>query len=186
MGIIKDWKLDNGDLPMSRQLYYALKPAVWLNLHHWRKQRADRGWSDRDTWGAGEHIAKVTAEMLQHLNDYAYTDWPEWFKENTKDNRGYKNLQSVIDDINNYLDFQTTSWADDLGVDYNHQPDEADEDGFYSLSHIGWVYKDTGKQLTQKEIRAMLNKHHKQEAKLYEKATKAMEFFGHNFASFWD
>lgn len=188
MSIVKDWREDNSGYRLNRQVLYFFSPKVWLRLHKWRKQRADRGWSDRDTWGAGEHIAQMTAEMLQHLNDNTYVDWPEWFKTNTKDNKGYKNLQSVIDDINGYLDFRLTSWSDGLDIASYNVDDWLDkqEGGTYVWKSAGWVDKTTGKKLTEKQLLSRMKKHHKQEEKIYKKATHAMEFFGHNFASFWD
>ena len=64
MGILKDWQEDTDGYVFTAKVTYFFSPKVWLRLHKWRKQRADRGWSDRDTWGAGEHIAQMTAEML--------------------------------------------------------------------------------------------------------------------------
>ena len=188
MSLLKDFREDVSGYKIFYQLRSAVDVRLWLRLHKYRKQRANRGWSDRDAWGAGEHIAKVTAEMLQHLNDYSYCDWPEWFKNNT-DNLGYKNLQSVIDDINNYLEFQYTGWTDGLDVasyDVDDWIEKEPVNGLHVWKSAGWINIETGKKLTEKQVTARISKHHKQEQKLYAKATKAMEFFGRNFASFWD
>ena len=100
MSIFKDWQDDTKGCTASYKVRSFFNIKLWLNLAKWRRQRADRGWSDRDTWGAGEHIAEMTAQMLQHLNDNTYVDWPEWFKLNVQEKDGYKSLQAVIDDIN--------------------------------------------------------------------------------------
>ena len=149
-------------------------------------QRITRGWSDRDTWGAGEYIAKITAEMLQHLNDHAHTDWPEWFELNVQEKNGYKDLQSVIDDINNYLEFSVTSWADGLetakDIEKSFEKDEKTSDIIHKS--LGWT--ENGKKLTEQQITNMIEKWHQEEQRVYKKAIEAFTFFSQNFASFWD
>lgn len=187
MSIFKDWREDTEGYVLSYRLKELVNPRQWLRLHRWRKQRADRGWSDRDTWGAGEHIAKMTSEMLQHLNDNTYVDWPEWFKLNVQEKGGYKSLQAVIDDINQYLVFTETSWADGLETvkDSVEEVFEKREDGSYDYKSPGWVDKN-GKKLTEKQITARIKNWSKKVSESYEKAQKAMEFFGRHFAGFWD
>lgn len=170
MGIYKDWRQDNEGSTLLYKIKSFFNIKDWLMLHKYRKQRADRGWSDRDIWGAGEHIAQMTAEMLQYLNDKYYCNWPDWFKLNILKPGGYKNLQQVIDDINNYLEYQKTSWTDDLDLDDNQS----------------WAYTGTRKKLTEKQISTRIKNYHKKELILYKKANKAMGFFGRHFASFWD
>ena len=172
MGILKDWKNDTDGYVFSAKVKYFFSPKTWLRLHRWRKQRADRGWSDRDLWGAGEHIAAMTADMLETLSK-GRTDWDWWFK-NLKRKEPYENLEDVIADIRNYLDYESsTSWTD-------------------GLEHSGgwrdgkWIDKKTGKTLTDKQITNRIMKHGKEGNRLYKKAAKAMEFFGRNFAGFWD
>lgn len=179
MSLIKDWYKDNKDYTLSHKAGNLFSMSEWKRLHTHRKQRADRGWSNRDTWGAGEHIAKITADMLQHLNDHTYVDWPEWFKLNVQEAEGYKNLQAVIDDINNYLAFTETTWGDDLETTGALLNDDNSVD-------ICFVYKKSGRKVSKKQISALIKKHHDKEAKLYKKATDAMQFFGRHFASFWD
>lgn len=188
MSIFKDWQEDNDGYRLRTKATNLVDPRVWLRLHKWRKQRADRGWSDRDTWGAGEHIARMTAEMLQQLNDHSYCDWPEWFNLNVKEKGkgSYGNLQSVIDDINAYLDYEETSWADGLDTRHN-QLDEIvkkREDGNYEWVGPDWYEGD--KKLTKAAIRNRVNKWHKEGNKKYKRAQKAMQFFGRHFAGFWD
>lgn len=190
MSILRDWKEDNTGVVFGRKVLYFFSPKVWYGLHKSRTQRADRGWSDRDTWGAGEYIAQVTADMLQHLNDNTYVDWPEWFKLNVqeKGKSAYTDLQQVIDDINVYLEFSKTTWADGLDIEvYNSDKlFEKRKNGARKLSDSIWVDATTRKRLTERQIDARINMHHRVGKKLYADATKAMKFFGAHFASFCD
>lgn len=188
MGLIKDWAEDTEGYRFSYRVRSLFDLSLWLRLHKWRKQRANRGWSDRDTWGAGDHIAKMTAEMLQHLNDNTYVDWPEWFNLNVKEKgRGaYKNLQEVIDDINTYLQFTETGWSDGLDTrrDSVDEIVKKREDGNYEWVGPDWY--DGEKKLTEKQITARIHKWHKEFDKKYKKAQKAMGFFARHFSGFWD
>lgn len=181
MGILKDWVEDNACYRLNIYILYFFSPKVWFRLHKYRKQRADRGWSDRDVWGAGEHIAKMTAEILQRLNDNAIADWTAWFENNIQSKSGYKDLQSVIDDINNYLEHEKTSWADGLDIDYNKKKSAG-----HDLSSGRWVDKATREPISEQQIRERTKKWRDEEMRLYKKAQSAMQFFGKNFASFWD
>ena len=178
MSLLKDWRDETEGYAFTAKLSDFFSPKVWSRLHTWRKQRADRGWSDRDTWAAGEHIAQMTAEMLQHLNDDTYVDWPEWFNMNVQENEGYTSLQSVIDDINRYLAFTRTSWGDDLTCEETSVEDEGP-------LHSQWLDK-SGRKVSHKKVTEIMLKHHNKENELYKKATEAMQFFGRHFASFWD
>lgn len=184
MSIFKDWYEDNKNYLIKRRLLYLVSPEVWLRLHRWRKQRANRGWSDRDVWNAGDHIAKITAEMLQDLNDHSYCDWPEWFKLNVKEEGkgAYKNLQQVINDINNYLEFAETTWGEDLT---SYTPDSPHDSLEQNIMDTIW-YDKKGKKVSEQRIKILINKHADKEMKLYKKATKAMQFFGRHFTGFWD
>jgi len=177
MSIFKDWQQDTNGLVFRYRLKELIDPRVWLRLHKWRKQRANRGWSDRDAWGAGDHIAQMTAEMLQHLNDKGHVDWPHWFEYNIQEKGSYKNIQSIVNDINNYLEFmKTDSWAEGLESKTIKNADFLD---------ISWLDKN-GKKLSEKQISARIKKYTKKENDLYNKATNAMQFFSRNFGSFWD
>lgn len=190
MSIFKDFAEDVSGYRYRKQAQELIDPRTWLHLHRWRRQRADRGWSDRDTWGAGEHIAKMTAEMLQQLNDHTYVDWPMWVKLNVKEEGkgAYKNLQSVIDDINKYLDHQETSWADGLTTvnDEIEKVFTKREDGNYGYHSPDWVDLQTGKKVTQAAITHRIHKWAAEDRNLYKKAQKAMGFFSRHFAGFWD
>lgn len=189
MGILKDFREHHDGYRISIKVFYFFSPRVWLRLHKYRKQRADRGWSDKDTWGAGEYIARMTAEMLQHLNDNSYVDWPQWFKVHVQDKKSgsYNNLQSIIDDINNYLDLSVASWADGL-VAIDDEPEKIfskREDGTFEYKSPTWIDQN-GKKLTEKQITTRIKNRYKQEEKLHKKATDAMQFFGKYFTGFWD
>lgn len=186
MSIFKDLKEDTDGYRFKTKLANMVSPSQWRRLHTWRKQRANRGWSDRDTWGAGEHIAKITAEMLQHLNDKSHVDWPEWFKLNVqeKGKDTYKSLQQVIDDINAYLVFSVTTWGDDLTCEGNMFED--DKGGEFKHLNTTWRYEKNGRKLSEQQISARIKSWSKEYERLYNKAVKAMSFFARHFASFWD
>lgn len=188
MGLIKDWAEDTEGYRFSYRVRSLFDLSLWLRLHKWRKQRANRGWSDRDTWGAGDHIAQMTAEMLQHLNDKTYVDWPEWFNLNVKEKgRGaYKNLQEVIDDINAYLDHEKTSWSDGLDTKRDSVDEivKKREDGNYQWVGPDWY--DGDKKLTEAQVTQRIHKWSKQNNLKYKKAQKAMGFFARHFSGFWD
>jgi hypothetical protein len=188
MGLVRDWIEDTEGYRFGYRVRSFFSPSLWLRLHKWRKQRANRGWSDRDTWGAGDHIAQMTAEMLQYLQDHSYCDWPEWFKLNVREEGkgAYKNLQEVIDDINAYLEFQKTSWSDGLDTKRDRVDEvfEKREDGNYQ--YVGPDWYEGEKKLTQDAVRHRINKWRKEELKLYKKAQKAMGFFSRHFSGFWD
>jgi hypothetical protein len=178
MGIIKDWRDNNSSFRVSTKIYSLFSPKEWYELHKCRKQRANRGWSNRDAWEAGDYVAKIVADMLFYLKDNSYVDWEWWFDNKYKKGKNnYKDLQSIIDDINNYLEFQKTSWADGL---------DADIDDVKKFSDIKWSDVATGKKLTDKQVTARINKYAAQEAEVYKKASRAMKFFGENFSDFWD
>jgi hypothetical protein len=188
VGLLKDWKEDNSGYRFQTQVAHFFDPREWLRLQKWRTQRANRGWSDRDTWGAGDHIARMTAEMLTRLRDHTYVDWDAWFDLNVKEEgkNVYKNLTEVIEDITKYLDFEETSWADGLDT----RRDSVDEifkkrsDQMYE--YIGPDWYEGEKKLSEAAIKHRINKWHKEEQKLYKKAQKAMSFFSRNFSAFWD
>lgn len=175
MGILKDWVQDNRDYRLKYQILNIINLKLWYRLWLFRRQRANRGWSDRDIWNMGEHIAQMTAEMLQHLKDEGSCDWEITFKIDLK-NKKYKDLQSVIDDINSYLDFTKTSWGDDLDC-------KISGDGLELKAT--WFDKN-GKEVSDKQIGSKIKKHRDTELKLYKDAANAMKFFGQNFSSFWD
>lgn len=189
MSIFKDWREDNEGYRFIYKVKSLFNVREWFYLHKWRKQRADRGWSYRDTWGAGEHIAQMTAEMLQCLNDKSHVDWPQWFELNVKEEGkgAYKSMQEVIDDITAYLEYEKTSWADGLDTKRDSLKEifEKREDGNYDYKSPDWIDKK-GKKLSDTALKNRINKWQKEQLRLYKNAIKAMSFFSRHFASFWD
>lgn len=183
MSIFKDWIEDTDGYVLTSRIRSFFDPKLWLRLAKWRRQRANRGWSDRDTWGAGDHIAEMTAQMLQYLVDNGMCDWDKWFEYNVKQKGSYKDLQSVINDINQYIEFTKASWADDLTCEGNML--DKDDDGHVTLNTT-WRYKKNGRKLSEQQITGRIKSWSKKEATSYKRAQKAMQFFGRNFAGFWD
>lgn len=174
MGLIKDVLEYNEGYVWYRKAVYFFSPTAWLRCHKWRKQRADRGWADRDAWAAGEHIARITSEILTYLDTHSYIDWEEWFKDN---GGKYTSISDLTTDINNYLDFIETSWADGLTL-------ESTDIKATVLGENRWLRN--GKPLTDKQITMLIHKQQREEVRLFNKASKAMQFFSKNFDSFWD
>jgi hypothetical protein len=59
-----------------------LNPRNILNHHVWNRQRAKRGWADRDVWSMDSYISRVLGEMCAYLAEHnvAYpgegSPWP--------------------------------------------------------------------------------------------------------------
>jgi len=90
-------------------------PFNWIRTIKWRHQRAERGWSDRDTWGGGEYIAGISAGILNYLqSEKGHVDWDEYFNFNYPENLGYTSLNEVAQDIDNYLAWEEDSFSDPI------------------------------------------------------------------------
>lgn len=173
MGIIKDWKDNNKYYWWPYKIMYLLSLRQWFKLYKWRRQRADRGWSDKDFWNAGEYVAEVTASILEELGSNGVTDWNSTFKTHT-DDFPYEDIEEMVVAIRNYLTFESeSSWTD--GLEHTG-----------SLDCPGWIDTETGGRLTDKQISERMINHYKKQAELYEKACKAMSTFGSHFGIFWD
>jgi hypothetical protein len=112
MSYIKDfyeWNLTIRKRYWPREL---LRLRNYTNLFKWRRQRINRGWSDRDTWGGGEYIAEVCAGILYSLDDDKVTDWEEYFSLNYEENYGYTSLEQVADDLQTYIDWQVIQYQE--------------------------------------------------------------------------
>ena len=174
MGIVKDWVEDNGGTVLRYRVLDFFRPKVWLRLHKWRKQRADRGWSDRDTWGAGEHLMQITSEMLRYLDrEQNPIDWDAYFKTNYAKPNGYTSLSEVADDLDQYIEFSKKIWTDYLDIEL---PGHEIVDG---------EYKSLATPAENKKIRAAIKKFNAEENKSAAKATKAMKFVADNHRSLW-
>lgn len=115
MGILKDWKEDNGGLILRYKVTHFLSPRRWFKIVKYRRDRANNGWSSRDTWNGGEYIMEVTAGILRYLErEQNPIDWDAYFKMNYEDNEGYKRLSEVAQDLENYLDFSAMQYSDPL------------------------------------------------------------------------
>ena len=107
-----------------RKRYWAreiLNPYNWGRIIKWRRQRINRGWSDRDTWGGGEHIASVALGVIkylyevQHMVDY---ESKEAWDFNFENQYGYNNLGEVARDLDNYLWWEENSFSSPLWEEY--------------------------------------------------------------------
>lgn len=164
-------------MSLRYEIKRRLSPRYWLDEIKWSNQRLERGWSDRDTWGGGEHILSVTSGILKSLGDeHSVIDWDQYFSANYPNNLGYKSLLEVAADIDSYLEFQTRNWTDDLGFEliHNFVPSEHGEQ---------MVSGNTPEE--QKLISKAIDNWHKEEQRRFKKASKAMKFISLNFRSLW-
>lgn len=184
MGIIKEYKQDFEYTTLWYKVIHSLSPIRWYRLIKARRQRAERGWADKDAVDLGNYVAKITKDMLTYLNNYGHADWELWLKQNSgkKGHKSYKNLNEIINDIDAYLKFSQTSFADDIDLVFH----DISTDSSDSLPSHTWKSKETGKELDRKEIDKLIKKHQKEEKRLEQKAADAMKFFGSNFPIFWD
>lgn len=114
MGYIEDFYRFNLGVRKRYWLKEFLTPRNYSSVIKYRHQRAERGWSDRDTWGGGEHIAMVTAGILHYLErEQNPIDWDEYFRTNYPNNYGYSSLTEVADDIDLYLWWEVEQWSDE-------------------------------------------------------------------------
>lgn len=115
MGLFRDFK--NYNLYSNKKSWpkEIFNPANWRRAIQWRHQRAERGWSDRDTWGGGEHIASVAHGILIYLDNVQNVlDWDEYFKVNYDVSYGYTSLREVAQDIDNYLAWEELSFSEPI------------------------------------------------------------------------
>lgn len=161
---------------------YNIREA--LSMRNWRgefkhaKQRKERGWSDRDCWNAYHHLGNVTAGMLRNLDGVQNVlDWDEYFASNYKTVGDYKNLGEVAQDIENYVNFDETGWADNLGFELKHSFKRVEG------GKTEFVSENTKKE--QALIRKAIKEHRKQEIALAKKAEKAFIFVGKNLRALW-
>lgn len=167
MSIFKDWRDEVRGSTLTYKLTALVSLKVWRRLHRNRKQRADRGWSEADTWEAGDYVLEVTLGLIKYMYYETDKDWRFWSERLEKD--GYVDIKHVIHDLSNYLDHQKSHWTDTL-----------------SASKDGWVDAETGERITHEELNRRMNDWHEKGDVLAKKATKAMTFFANNFQSFWD
>lgn len=180
MGILKDFKEqhDYSKYSIRARVTNILSPFVWYDLHKARMQRADRGWADKDTWKAGDHIARVTSEMLVYLDKEGMVDWAHWLENSAKENKNnYKDLRSIARDIRLFIEFTDTSWAD--GIKFVLE-DKKKSIETHKIDEV------TGQVITKKDIDKRIKEYTKKEKELEKKAVEAMKFVAANFYSIWD
>lgn len=106
MGYIKEFYEFNLTVRKRYWLHELLKPRNYIDVIRFRRQRANRGYADRDAWGGGEYIAEVAAGILRILSDEKNpVDWDEYFKNNYYETYGYNNLNEVTDDLQLYVEW---------------------------------------------------------------------------------
>lgn len=114
MGLLKQRINDSKHYRFPYNAKEFFSPRDWFRQIKHNRQRKDRGWSDRDTWGGGEYIMTVTVGVLHFLeNEQNVLDWDEYFASNYVENYGYTSLSEVADDIDNYLYFQENSHSEE-------------------------------------------------------------------------
>ncbi len=178
MSFIKDYK--DQHLTMLKRYWWKelINPSNLYYTWQHRYQRAERGYSDRDVWNTGDHILGIMVGMLKQLGDEkSHIDWTEYFKENYKNNQGYNSLNEVAADIKNFIEFDKTSWADDLGFDIKTEWEEVDDSK---------MMVDLN---TPKEKRIMgkaMNDWHKEWGRRHAKMQRALTFLKFNISGLWD
>lgn len=176
MGIIKDWNDENGSYVLHYKVLRFLSPNSWMMVYKWRKQRADRGWSDKDTWAAGEYILQISSAMLRELGkEKNPVDWASYFKDNQIKHYGYSNFNEAADDIDAYLNFSAnSSWTD--YIDFKLPGGHINQDGSWESG------MDKRQQFKAKKA---MEKHNREFNHLHEKASKAMRLVASNHGALW-
>ena len=176
MGLVKDWIDDHRGYTLLAKIEYFFYPKVWFRLAKYRKQRANRGWSDADGWDIGRSLTFVLADVLRKLHEDGVSDYKAMFQHKDMgftNGEKYKSLLEVANDLEAYFKYdEDHSWADGL-----------EHDGTVKSR---WVDKDTGLALTDRAITKRMKQHDLKLQEEYKKTKKAWHFFAENVASFWD
>lgn len=167
----------------GRRFPYNLREL--LNLANWQRefkfdrQRKQRGWSDRDSWNGGDFILEVVSGILNKLGDEkSHVDWDEYFNTNYPNNQGYKNLNQVAKDIDDYISFEEDSWPDRLDFEIRND--------WKKLPNGNFQLVPLNTPEEERKIKAAIAASHKEWEKRYKKAKKAMVFVAVNFPGLWD
>lgn len=166
--------------------YYKIPYAVREKLNprelhrelRWSRQRKARGWSDRDSWNGGEYILEVVSGILKKLGEDSHVDWDAYFKTNYPNNKGYKSLNEVAKDIDDYLAFDEYAWGDNLGFEITHE--------IKPLSNGASEWVNTNTPEENRQIKKAIEKSRKDWDREYKKAKRAMTFVATNFHGLWD
>lgn len=133
MGLLKDFY--QHELTIRKRYWFReiFNPFNWKRNIQYRHQRAERGWSTRDTWGGGEYLAGVAEGILRYLDrEQNPIDWEHYFRENYPNNYGYTSITEVADDIELYLWWQEEQYEDPLYSELNSDDRWAIEIQLYS------------------------------------------------------
>lgn len=150
---------------------------LYRTMHH-RYQRAERGWSDRDTWDTGGYLLEVTSGMLKELaGEKSYLKWDDYFSTNFK-SKVYGDFDEVIKDIDDYIAFDELAWADSLGFKMVHGIKER-EDGHGQLISLNTPEEEL-------LIRKAIKDSHAEWKRRYAKMRQAMIFVADNIPGLWD
>lgn len=108
MSIFKDLYEETRGFRLTYKIKTIINPREWILLYRWRKQRADRGWSDRDWWSMDYFLKDIIPPMLRKYAkegggiptslDKSYTD--KQFQAAI--DKWHKDLLKAADDIEAY------------------------------------------------------------------------------------
>lgn len=178
MSLLRDYK--DHHLTLAKKYWWRqiINPVNLYRTMQHRHQRAERGWSDRDAWNAGDHILSVTSGMLKDLAESQERfDWAEYFETNYKTN-GYASLAEVAADIDEYIAFDDYNWVDTLGFKLKHSWKDSKNGG------LEMVDENTPEE--QRLIKKAIKESHREWKRRYTKMQKAMKFVADNIGSLWE
>lgn len=115
MSYLKDFRQHHLTIRKRYWLRELLNPFNYRSTWRHRRERIAKGWSRRDAWNGGEHIAEVAMGILRELGaEQNPIDWDEYFRMNYPDNYGYNTLGEVADDLQLYLDWDIIQYEEPL------------------------------------------------------------------------
>ena len=208
MGLLKDYRAHVAGYRRRHAVLELFKPKTWRYLSKQRRQRADRGFADRDTWDFSEYLTDIIIEYLEGGHYYGAPDkkhplgldgsqsGSDYLFETIQSNRdnwkigntfGYSSIDEVIADLKNYRDAMRSSWTDHSNVElridlYNEDAGISD----YLNKEDRWTDKTTGEPLSKEQISARMMKWSSDLKKLKKKSDKARDFFFANDFLWWD
>lgn len=139
MSILKDFHQQHLHVRKTYWPREIFNLSNWARTLKWRRQRMERGWSDRDTWAGGEHIVEVTAGILRYL-ETTIIDWPAYFEMNYEDNYGYTSLSEVAQDLDNYIYFEERQYEDAIYKEFDMETRWAIQIQLYSQAEDAMVF----------------------------------------------
>jgi hypothetical protein len=122
-----------------------------------RYQRAKRGWSNRDVCGAGEYLATITADMLDHLAAHSYgwpgdeefptfEDWAVCLQEKAQDLRSWGNGTGHSAEVSEWYELVRNPEADTAAIDEARATMWAEDKARYEKAKaaMAWVAEHLG------------------------------------------